>query len=168
MRVVCNRAANELLKFVATKKTNEIIELRDRIAQWYREDRDLSELIPLNFKIPESIKDRLLGGGLVSRITKSVLEEFPQRMNGVCPAYDLILQMVHDMAATRQITSKEQETAEAMRQIQVIAAFLGNERVKPWYYKNLDRAYQRVASQLVDEHGEPGPDSAGGGDGEKG
>ena len=158
VRVVCNVAAGQLVKFLASKSPQEVAEWRERAVQWWKEDRDLSELIPLDFKIPDHIKRKIIGRGFVGRVTRRVLDAFAVKVDGTCPAYDLILQYVHDMAgnARRELDGRNPEAAEVMRQVQVIAAWLGNPKVRPWYYRNMDRAYAKIADQLVGDYGEPG------------
>jgi hypothetical protein len=152
-------AAGQLVKFLASKKPGEVVEWRDKAVQWWKEDKDLSELIPLDFEIPDHIKQRIFGGRIVGKIARGAVEGLTVQVNGARPAYDLILQNVHDIAANyrREFDGKNQEVVEVMRQIQVIAAWLGNPTVKPWYYKNMDRAYAKLEDELVgDGDGEPG------------
>jgi hypothetical protein len=143
--VVCNIVARELLKFFATLKPEEV-------AQWYRENKDLSELLPVDFEIPNGIK---------GKIAKEALKKLTEHSNGTYPAYDLILQNLHDMAAfARQVylNAKDEESAEVMRRVQVIAAFLGNDRVKPWYYSNVNNAYRKIAPKVGVDDGATGSD----------
>lgn len=135
VRVICNIVARELLKFFATLKPEEV-------AQWFKEGRDLSELLPVDFKVPDGIK---------GKIAKEALKKLTEHTNGTYPAYDLILQNLHDMAALgRQVyvNAGDTESAEVMRRVQVIAAFLGNEKVRPWYYRNMNNAYAKIAPKL--------------------
>ncbi len=156
VRIVCNVAAGQLVKYLAARSPQEIEEWKQKAVEWWKQDRDLSELIPLDFKIPDHIKRRIIGRGFAGRVTRRVLDAFAVKVDGACPAYDLILQYVHDIAGNfrRGLDGKRPEAAEVMRQVQVIAAWLGNERVRPWYYKNMERAYARIADQLVGEYGE--------------
>jgi len=145
VRIACNIAARELLKFFSTRQPEEV-------AQWFREGKDLSELLPTDFEIPDGIK---------GKIVRSALKKFTERTDGTYPAYDLILQNIHDMATLgRQVhaAAGNAEGAEAMRRVQVIAAFLGKEKVRPWYYRNMDKAYQKIVPKLLSSGGqENGP-----------
>lgn len=131
VRVVCNIAARELVKFLVGRRAEEV-------ASWFKEGKDLSKLLRDDFSIPENIKAE----GIKAKITRSVLKKVPARVNGSCPAYDLILQNVYDMAGLASMEmarAGHADAASAMREVQVIAAFLANDKVRPWYYENMDR-----------------------------
>ncbi len=135
----CNIAARELIKYFYGKTAAEI-------AGWHKEKRDLSALLPFeNIKIPDT--------GVKGNIARAALKNVPVRNNGSCPAYDLILQNVYN-AAGRAMAEYEragdQDGAGKMREVQVIAAFLGNMKVKPWYYENMDRLYEKIFRKLGD------------------
>lgn len=156
VRVVCNVAAGHLVRWLASRTPEEIEQWKRQAVEWWKANRDLSELIPLDFRIPNGVKRMVLGKGFVGRVTRRVLDSFTARDNGACPAYDLILQYAHDMAANaRNNLNAGDGVKEVMRQVQIIAAWLGNPRVKPWYYWNMDRAFEKVADQLVGDYGEP-------------
>jgi len=156
VRVVCNAAASRLVGFLASKSPEEIVAWKEKAVEWWRQDRDLSGLIPLDFKIPDHIKRVVLSRGFAGRVTRRAIDEFSLHVNGTCPAYDLMLQYVHDIAgvARQEAGDGNPGAAEVMRQVQVIAAWLGNPKVKPWYYRNMDRACAKIADQLVGDYDE--------------
>ena len=140
--VACNLIAKEIVGFIYNLNSNgegalEWVSLR------FREDRDMTELIPANFSIPNGIK---------GKITKAVISSMPQRVGDRCPAYDLILQNVYDMAglAMQELDRiGDSNGVRRMREVQVVAAFLGNDVVRPWYYKNMDRAVMKLMSRIA-------------------
>jgi len=140
IRIVCNLLAKELLKYLISKRTEVDC---SKVAQWFKENRDLSRLIPLNLNIPPKYK---------TMIIKGALKEITENPKVAHATYDLILQNVHDIAAlARQDlnTIGDKEGAENMRRVQVITAFLGSDKVRPWYYKNMERALRKIGDQLA-------------------
>jgi hypothetical protein len=138
--VICNIPALEMVKYLYGKQSSEV-------AAWYREKKDLSALLPDDFTIPNGIK---------GKVTRTVLKKVPARVNGSCPAYDLILQNVYDAAgyAGREMERfGDRDGAAKMREVQVIAAFLGNGKVRPWYYENMDKLYKKIALKFGDGDG---------------
>jgi hypothetical protein len=128
----------------------------EEVADWYREKKDLSSLLPDDFTIPDGVKGKL---------ARSVLKGVPVRMNGNCPAYDLILQNIYDAAgyASKEYESFGKEDGAAkMREVQVIAAFLGNDKIRPWYYENMDRFYKKIAAKVGLEDGRSAGGDTGG------
>ncbi len=140
VRVICNIAAREMLKYLYKVRAEEV-------ASWYRENKDMSAFLPDDFTIPDGVK---------GKITRAVLKKVPVRFNGNCPAYDLILQNVHDAAgyASREMEQAgDKDGAARMREVQVIAAFLGNDRIRPWYYENMDKLYGKIAAKVGADNG---------------
>ena len=137
--VACNIAARELVKYFYNKTASEV-------AGWYKEKRDLSDLLSFeDIKIPET--------GVKGSIAKAALKNVPERNNGSCPAYDLILQDVYNIAGRFMIEREQagdKEGVTKMRDVQVIATFLGNTKVKPWYYENMDKLYEKILKKLGD------------------
>jgi len=145
VRIICNLLAKEILKFLISKRIEAI---PDKVAQWFREKKDLSELIPANVNIPSKYKGIII---------KSAFKEVSENPEVARATYDLILQNVHDMAALAKQELNalgNREGAENMRRVQVIAAFLGSDKVKSWYYKNMDSALRKIGDQLA------GPESS--------
>lgn len=145
VRVVCNILARELIKFLTTK---EVTGQAEKITSWYREKKDLSAFLPVDFTIPDGIK---------GKITRSLLKNFPARVNGNCPAYDLILQNVYDAAGyigSEMERAGDKDGTARMREVQVIAAFLGNDKIRPWYYENMDKLYGKIAAKVGMSDGE--------------
>ena len=142
MAVACNLIAKEIVGFIYNLNGNGEGAL-EWVASRFREDKDLTEFIPDNFTIPS---------GLKGKVTMAVIRSMPQRVGDRCPAYDLIIQNVYDMAgvAMQELASiGDEEGVKRMREVQFVAAFLGNDAVRPWYYKNVDRAIEKVISRLT-------------------
>lgn len=134
-RLVANVAAREIVKFLYGKTVQDV-------ADWFSASKDLSELLPNDFGIPS---------GVAGRISKQVLRNPPERVGDSCPLYDLVLQNVYDVAgyAMQELDQMgDKEGAAKMRNVQIIAAFLGNQKVRPWYYENMDRLYTKIAARL--------------------
>jgi len=135
--IACNIAARELTKYLYGKTASEV-------ASWYREKRDMSALLPAeDIKIPEA--------GMKGNIAKAALKAMPARNNGTCPAYDLILQDIYNVAGRAMVEHEQagdKDGAARLREVQVIAAFLGNAKIKPWYYENMDKMYEKICKKF--------------------
>jgi len=136
VQVVCNIASRELIKFFYGKQIEEVI-------VWYKEKKDLSMLLPICFTIPDGIK---------GKVTRAVLNNLLVRINNNYPAYDLILQNIYNAISCMNQYEKKEDIAK-MHEIQIIAAFLGNAKIKPWYYENMNRVCEKIILKLGDGNG---------------
>lgn len=140
--IACRLIAREIVGFIYGLDGNGGGAL-EWVASRFREDADMTSFIPSSFNVPD---------GLKGKITTAVIKTMPERVGSRCPAYDLILQYVYDMAGLAMqefVKSGDEEGVKRMREVQVVAAFLGNDAVRPWYYKNVDRAIAKVVSRLA-------------------
>jgi hypothetical protein len=136
-KVVCNLAARELGRFLAQH------DLAD-VARWAKAREDLAARLPADFEVPLAGIQRHLALAAVRRMG----ERAP---DGSCPAWDLILQNLHDAAATTAFGARQAGQPEVLataRKLQAMAALLGRQDVRPWYYENMDRLRQRVLARL--------------------
>lgn len=142
IRIACNVVAKELVRFLYTIQLNGTKSGLEYMSAWYKEDKDLSAMLPDDWKMPK---------GLKGKIALSVIKKMNVRVGDRCPAYDLMLQYVYDAAgyAMMELVGMGDESgARKMREVQVIAAFLGNDKVRQWYYKNMDRLHARFLAKF--------------------
>lgn len=141
--LVCNVAAKQLGEFLAQHDTEEV-------AGWALDNEDMAAKLPDDFRLPK---------GILGRISAAAVRNLHRRTpDGRCPAWDTILQDMHDAAELALRNAAQGGYADdpryaqdmlSLRRVRACAALLARPDLRDWYYRQMDALQPRILDRLA-------------------